>query len=104
MGDTRRIELAYPVKLKTETISHLELRTRIKGSDLQEMDQGKGPMGQIMRLIAALANLPFSVICEMDEHDLNAAAEVVTEIRKKPGSSPTGATSSLTSVTAAVGP
>ena len=104
MGDTRRIELTHPVKLKNETVSHLEFRTRIKGSDLQEMDQSKGPMGQVMRLIAALANVPFSTICEMDEVDIIAATEVVTEIRKKLASSPTGASSLPTSDTSSVGP
>lgn len=72
------VRLTYPVIVKGETYEELSLR-RPKMRDLKKAQACKSDMDKAITIIADLADVPPSVIEELDPTDFKALSEIVGE-------------------------
>ena len=70
------IKLQYPIIFNDEQVTEINLPERMKLKHLKAMDNAVGEVGKIAALIGAMAELPLSVVDQIDVDDFNAIAEV----------------------------
>ena len=83
-------QLKYPIEYGERTITELNIRVRLKGSDVEHLatanstDSGiQTTIGDHYPIIANLADEPVEVIREMDLEDIEEVMSIVNALQKK---------------------
>jgi hypothetical protein len=70
-----KIQLKNPIQFGSDTIKELTLADQVTVMHLKEMDEAKGEIGKIARLIGALSNQHPPVIDRMSAEDFTLISE-----------------------------
>jgi len=86
MTNTQRVKLDHPFEVDGETVEAVSLR-RPKVRDLRKMEAARsgGDMEQSVVLMAALTDLPVSVIEEIDSDDFMKLSKMIEGFFPKAG-------------------
>ena len=86
------LTLSGPEGERTETLTSLTMRTRIKGRDMRILDNFTGDVAKLMAMIARLSGLSAAHIDAMDSEDIEPLMAIVQGFT--PPGPPTGDLSS----------
>ncbi|MEE9302823.1 MAG: phage tail assembly protein [Thiotrichaceae bacterium] len=77
MTTSQAYKLKFPLTWVDDEITEIIIPERLKAKHLKAMDTGEGEIGKMLSLLAELANVPVSVMGNLDLVDMNSLAEVI---------------------------